>query len=109
MDTDMKERISVLRTANHSYAEIARLLDLPVGSVKAFCSRNQIKRIDRKGKADVGAYCTCKMCGALVGQQPHRKKKQFCSDACRMRWWNAQRSTRKHRKHRSLPHDSSAV
>lgn len=109
MDADAKERISVLRAQNHSYREIALRLNLPVGSVKSFCSRNRIKRVDEQPGNGIGADCVCQQCGRSVKQQAHRKKKRFCSDACRIQWWNAQRSTQKHRKHRSLPHDNRAV
>ena len=36
----------------------------------------------------------CEQCGALVKQHPKRKRKRFCSDACRMRWWNDHRYLR---------------
>lgn len=29
------------------------------------------------------------MCGAALMQIPHRKPKKFCSDKCRMAWWNS--------------------
>ncbi len=31
----------------------------------------------------------CDQCGTMIKQYPKRKKKRFCSDACRMRWWGA--------------------
>lgn len=36
----------------------------------------------------------CEQCGVLVKQHPKRKRKRFCSDACRMRWWNDHRYLR---------------
>ena len=29
----------------------------------------------------------CKQCGTPIYQYPHRRKRQFCSDACRQKWW----------------------
>ena len=29
----------------------------------------------------------CKHCGTPIYQYPHRRKRQFCSDACRQKWW----------------------
>ena len=109
MDTNAKGRIYALRTAGYSYVEIARLLDLPVGSVKSFCSRNEVKRRNDQTHLEKGVRCACQQCGAPVTQQPHRKLKLFCSDSCRMRWWNAQRSTQKRRKFRSQLHDTHTV
>ena len=31
----------------------------------------------------------CNCCGKPVAQNPGRKEKKFCSDACRTRWWNS--------------------
>ncbi len=33
----------------------------------------------------------CEQCGVLVQQHPKRKRKRFCCDACRMKWWNDHR------------------
>ena len=30
----------------------------------------------------------CQECGEVVIQPPKRKLKKFCSDKCRMKWWN---------------------
>lgn len=30
----------------------------------------------------------CEQCGKPVEQNEHRKRKRFCSDACRNKWWN---------------------
>jgi endogenous inhibitor of DNA gyrase (YacG/DUF329 family) len=30
----------------------------------------------------------CEFCGQSVRQSEHRKRKRFCSDKCRMSWWN---------------------
>ncbi|MCD7944291.1 MAG: hypothetical protein LUH43_05310 [Clostridia bacterium] len=32
-------------------------------------------------------YCKC--CGMPVEQTPGRKAKLFCSDECRLKWWNS--------------------
>ena len=32
--------------------------------------------------------CLCEYCGKDVKQLPGRKLKRFCSDKCRMAWWN---------------------
>jgi endogenous inhibitor of DNA gyrase (YacG/DUF329 family) len=52
-----------------------------VNTVKAFCRRNT-------------PSCTivkCKQCDKEFAVTPHSKPKSFCSDACRYKWWNANR------------------
>ena len=41
---------------------------------------------DIKDIPDDGAD-RCKRCGAKLVQQPGKKRKVFCSDSCRIRWW----------------------
>lgn len=31
----------------------------------------------------------CEQCGRPIIQNPGRKRKRFCSDACRNKWWNS--------------------
>ena len=60
------------------YRRIAPLVGVPEDTVKSFC---------RKNKGTAGDKCIT--CGAAVEQRPHKKRKLFCSDKCRLKWWNA--------------------
>ena len=81
MTAEQKNQIQVLRDQGYSYAQVADKTDLSLSSVKSFCRRN------------IGvpaAMCIdCKQCGKPVAQREKTKPKQFCSDTCRMAWWNA--------------------
>ena len=70
------------------YSEIARKLDMSVNTVKSYCQRNGLKRA---GESVTSANDACKRCGCALEHTPGRKKKQFCSDACRLRWWHEHR------------------
>ena len=70
------------------YSEIARKLDMSVNTVKSYCQRNGLKRAD---VTEALANDACKRCGCELVHTPGRKKKQFCSDACRLRWWHGHR------------------
>ena len=35
------------------------------------------------------AGAVCEQCGKPIEQNPGRKRKRFCCDACRNKWWNA--------------------
>ena len=70
------------------YSEIARKLGMSVNTVKSYCQRNGLKRT---GVTEALANDACKRCGCALVHTPGRKKKQFCSDACRLRWWHEHR------------------
>ncbi|MEG1884384.1 MAG: RNA polymerase subunit sigma-70 [Clostridia bacterium] len=77
-----KDRIRILRMGGISYARIATELSLPEGTVKTYCNRSGIKKADAS---------ICQFCGRPVEQMPGRKQKRFCSDKCRLTWWNQNR------------------
>ena len=81
------------RQAGKNCAEIARVLGLSANTVKSFCQRNSIVPIAPNTQASLTALSetVCLCCGEKVKQQPHRKPKRFCSDACRLHWWHSHR------------------
>ena len=81
-----KQQIKALRESGESYAQISKMMDLPINSIKTYCRRNNLTSIDveREDKTS-----TCLECGKSIEQNPGRKKKKFCSDKCRMLWWNS--------------------
>ena len=79
--TDRERReIVKLRGAGRGYGSISRLLDIPLSTVKSYCIRNNVE--------SGGRGCVCIECGRPFGQVSGRKEKKFCSDSCRIRWWN---------------------
>jgi hypothetical protein len=80
------EQINRLRKDGKGYRVIASELKLPVNSVKSWCRRHPIE----ENKTNI-----CQHCGAPVRQLPHRKKKRFCSDRCRLAWWSEHPEARK--------------
>ena len=73
MDNKKIEEVARLRAAGKKYKEIADLTGLPVGTVKTMLHRATAKK--------------CEACGKPLDG----KKERFCSDACRIAWWNANR------------------
>ena len=55
--------------------------DSGAAPVKSFCRRHSLA-----ARTD-GAVC--EYCGKPIAQNPGRKRKRFCSDSCRNKWWNA--------------------
>lgn len=89
MTSRQEEQITHLRLMRKSYGAIAESLNLSVNTVKSFCQRNSLggrNRVD--GQQEISR---CDYCGKAVEQTAHRKRKRFCSDACRMKWWREHR------------------
>lgn len=91
MTNNEKEMIRELRMKGLGYGKVAERMGLKLETVKSFCRRHGL---GGKGATlveihDTGAeYIPCKNCGAEIRQTPKRKRKLFCCDACRNRWWN---------------------
>lgn len=93
MTEEQKTQIVNLRGGGCGYVRIARILGLSENTVKSFCRR---KNLGGRARAslpmqvpvmDGKHFCLC--CGKEVAQNPGRKKKKFCSDRCRNKWWNS--------------------
>jgi len=84
MNIQQKSRVRQLRIAGKSYVHISIETHLPIGTIKAFCSRNDIKEYQ-----DSIQYCAC--CGVILVRTPKHRTKRFCSDECRYRWWGSNR------------------
>jgi len=82
MDTRTKEQIVSLRENGRSYAQIAETLNLSINTVKSYWRRNILS-------SDQAQSATrCLQCGSILKNAPGRKQRRFCSDNCRMSWWN---------------------
>ena len=88
MTNGEKVQIVQMRKRGLGYAEIARSLGMSVNTVKSDCQRNGLKP---PAKNTVQPGDVCRQCGSTLHRTPGRKRKQFCSDACRLRWWHEHR------------------
>lgn len=84
MDAKQKERITHMRLAGWGYSKIAQALGISKNTVKSYCKRNQL------GGRPVSASdrTVCKNCGREIKQTSGKKARMFCSDNCRVTWWN---------------------
>ena len=101
MNDMQKSQIINMRAAGIGYKAIAKNLDISENTVKSFCRRNNLTSTEMivpvpitENSAEV---VLCKNCGKVVPQNDKRKKKQYCSDKCRMNWWNSHREQVKHK------------
>lgn len=88
-----KETVLSLRQRQYSFSTIAEATGLPLGTIKSFLSRVS-------GKQEVQPIMVqhitaglphCRQCGAALDQTTRGKSKSFCSDHCRMVYWNEHR------------------
>lgn len=106
MTAEQKEQIKILRMEGMGYIRVAQALGLSENTVKSFCRRQGLnsgtsyvsvtgKQTEKEVKSaavitgEQSARHFCLNCGVVVEQSPNRKEKKFCSDKCRMTWWNA--------------------
>ena len=86
MTDEQKEQIKVLRQRGMGYIRVAQALGISENTIKSFCRRNKLTGQVKQEKL---AEHFCFYCGTAVTQNPGRKEKKFCSNKCRMKWWNA--------------------
>ena len=94
MTEQQKISIHNLREQNFSYVAIARVMGLTLSTVKCYCQRSGLagnRKEAFKSQSDtpleLPTFCRC--CGKQLIQREKVKHCKFCSDACRVTWWNA--------------------
>jgi endogenous inhibitor of DNA gyrase (YacG/DUF329 family) len=80
MTDKQKQQIITLRRNGAGYGTIASQLGVSINTVKSFCRRHSL--------ATRTNGAVCEQCGKPIAQNPGRKRKRFCSDSCRNKWWN---------------------
>ena len=86
MNTRQKDLINSLRQEGVSYSKIAFKLGMSENTVKAYCKRNNLGGFGKSLSDSKGLVC--RNCGKQIEQLKGTKQRKFCSDACRVKWWN---------------------
>jgi endogenous inhibitor of DNA gyrase (YacG/DUF329 family) len=82
-----KNRIHEMRRLGFTYRRIASTVSLIEGTVKSYCLRAEKQGLIPPPYDT--ASNLCRQCDKEVVQTPKRKRKLFCSKACRQKWWNS--------------------
>lgn len=85
MTDNEKQSIREMRGSALGYKKIAQSLDLPVGTVKSFCRRENITATG----STLYDENHCRQCGKPLIQRSKVKRRKFCSEECRIKWWTA--------------------
>lgn len=91
MTDNQKDKIRRMRADGSSYSKISEFLGISENTVKSFCRRNGLGNIAEKPMEVPEDANHCKHCGKSLVQLPKQKPKKFCSNECRLIWWNANR------------------
>jgi endogenous inhibitor of DNA gyrase (YacG/DUF329 family) len=83
MTNEERMRIAELQRQGYGYKKIATITGLPQNTVKSYCSRHPLQKNDFAESDGL-----CRNCKKPLEQTPHKRQKKFCSDFCRMAWWN---------------------
>ena len=81
MTDNQKSQIDKMRREEYGYVKIAQAIGLSENTVKSYCRRQ--KCADGKEQT-----ARCAECGNPIDKSS-RENKRFCSDFCRMKWWNS--------------------
>lgn len=90
-----KEQIRQLRSQGVGYREIGNQLNLSRDEVRYYCKKQNLNGFPAAVQANLqmmqDAGILCRNCGAYL-EQPHTgRKRHFCDDECRRKWWNKNR------------------
>lgn len=88
MTNQQKEKIREMREHGLSYANISSELGISENTIKSYCRRNGISGVVTKATV-LPDVSYCRQCKKPLTRTAGAKKKLFCSDKCRMAWWNA--------------------
>lgn len=80
MTVEEKQKIINLRNDGYGYKRIAKELNLPLSSIRYICE---------KGMVYSSLSGNCKNCGKKISSIKGKKRKIYCSDKCRLDWWNS--------------------
>lgn len=94
MTDEQKETIRGLRNQGLSYRQVSDETGISVSTLKSFCRRDFGKAaIKVKAPHPAGSgQAVCRFCGKPVIQTPGKRKREFCDDRCRSRYWVKHRS-----------------
>ena len=89
MKEEQEKQIIKMRKSGLGFTAIASRLQLSKIAVRAFCkSQGLMEKRPPDLEMQNPTPDNCKTCGKQLKYTSGKKKRQFCSNRCRMDWWN---------------------
>ena len=88
MNDTQRKQIRQLREEGKSYSQISEALAISQNTVKTYCNRHGLGRVEMSPPPPRYEEKQCQCCGKTIRQIQGRKEKRFCSNFCRNKWWN---------------------
>lgn len=92
-------KIRKMRLDGLGYKAIANALALSLNSVKSYCRRNGLTGagvvVALNNGVSVQLGLICKNCGAKLKHTTGKRRKIFCSDRCRKKYWKMKNEVNK--------------
>ncbi|MFI3253682.1 MAG: RNA polymerase subunit sigma-70 [Eubacteriales bacterium] len=82
-----KKEVQRLRAEGLGYTKVAQTLNISENTVKSYCRRNNLgisEKIEEEFAVDIA---NCKFCGKELHQHEKQKKRKFCNESCRTKYW----------------------
>ena len=90
-----EEQIRQLRSQGVGYRNIANQLNLTRDAVRNYCKSHNLNGYREAVQMNIQRMqnddSVCTYCGAPLKQPKTGRKKHFCNDTCRRKWWNQNR------------------
>ncbi|MGT2826613.1 RNA polymerase subunit sigma-70 [Streptococcus himalayensis] len=86
MTPEQQFAIKQLRQDGLGYKAISHKLSISVNTIKSFCRREGL--ISQKTNSAKISCDYCPVCSKPLTHIFGKKKKKYCSDTCRLKWWN---------------------
>ena len=90
-----EEQIRLLRAQGVGYRQIANQLNLSRDAVRYYCKVNNLNGQGEAVQANIQRIMTddtvCSYCGGFLVQPKTGRKRRFCCEACRRKWWGQNR------------------
>ena len=87
MTAGEKDTVRQLREQGYGYKTISNIMGIPCETIKSHLKRHPCV-ICSASRSETWKLGTCKQCGEPLIQDPKRRPRLFCSDECRLTWWN---------------------
>ena len=95
MTNEQRATIDSLRSQGLGYKKIAAMISVSPNTVKSYLRKVEPARTEKPAPEPLPTSTppestdhSCDNCGKAIEQVSGRKRKRFCSDACRNAWWN---------------------